>query len=91
MKKRDWIFVVIVLTVLGIFIAISGQETTKKMPRDATHARFYDLLAAGQKKIEVDPLCAECHDGVKIGFPANHPAKPGGAPMRCLFCHKLDR
>jgi hypothetical protein len=23
-----------------------------------------------------------------VKFPANHPAKPGGGPMRCLFCHK---
>lgn len=88
LKKRDWIFIAIIAAVLGTFIAISGKETTKKIPRDATHARFYDLLAAGKKKIEVDPLCAECHDGVKITFPANHPAKPGEGPMRCLFCHK---
>ena len=87
-KKRDLIFVAIIVAVLGTFIAISGKETTKKIPRDATHARFYDLLAAGQGKIEVDRLCAECHDGVKISFPPKHPAKPGAGPMRCLFCHK---
>lgn len=89
MKKRDWIFIAIVVAVFSIFFLISGEEKTTRVPKDATHQRFYDLLASGKKKIEVDPLCAECHDGVKITFPAEHPAKPGGAPMRCLFCHKL--
>lgn len=87
-KKRDWIFIAIVLAVFGIFIAISGEEKTTKMPNDNTHRPFYDMLAAGKKKIEVDALCAECHDGIKIPFPPKHPAKPGQGPMRCLFCHK---
>jgi len=49
------------------------------------------MIDSGKKKIEVDPLCADCHDGVQIPFPENHPAKPGAAPMRCLFCHKMQR
>ena len=87
--KRDWIFIGIIAVVVVVFIAISGPEKTKKVPLDATHQQCYDLMKAGKKKSEVDPLCADCHDGVKIVFPANHPAKPAGGPMRCLFCHKL--
>lgn len=87
-KKKDWFFIIGALIVLAIFWGISGEEKTTRMPRNADHQRFYDLLASGKSKKEVDPLCAECHDGVKIAFPANHPEKPGGAPMRCLFCHK---
>jgi len=87
-KKRDWIFLVLVLAVLGIFIAISGEEKTARLPLDETHRPFYGMLDAGKKKIEVDALCAECHDGTKIPFPPGHPAKPGQGPMRCLFCHK---
>lgn len=89
--KRDWIFVGILAVVLLIFIAISGEEKTKKLPLDATHQQFNDMLKAGKKKSEVDPLCEACHDGVKIKFPDKHPAKPGGAPMRCLFCHKSHK
>ncbi|MBI1922165.1 MAG: cytochrome C [Geobacter sp.] len=89
--KKDWIFVVLILAVLGIFYAISGEEKTKKVPLDDTHRQFYDMLKAGKKKIEVDPLCIQCHDGVKIPFPANHPVKPEGGPMRCLFCHKTHK
>ena len=87
-SKKDGIFIIVILIVVAIFWAISGEEKTKRMPRNADHQRFYDLLANGKSKKDVDPLCAECHDGVKITFPAKHPEKPGGAPMRCLFCHK---
>jgi len=89
LNKRDWVFIGLILAVLGVFLLISGEEKTTKLPLDDTHQPFYDMLAAGQKKIEVDPLCAKCHDGVQIPFPPDHPAKPGAAPMRCLFCHKL--
>lgn len=88
--KRDWIFVAVVAAVLIGFFLISGPEKTKKLPHDQTHQQFHDMLKAGKKKNEVDPLCESCHDGVKIRFPENHPAKPGGAPMRCLFCHKYN-
>lgn len=87
-KKRDWIFIAGTLVILGIFITISGEEKTTRIPQDAEHRIFNDMLKAGKKKMEVDVLCAECHDGVKITFPANHPAKPGQGPMRCTFCHK---
>ena len=86
--KRDWIFIGIIALVAIIFIAISGPEKTKKLPKDANHQQFHAMLDSGKKKSEVDPLCEACHDGVKIKFPDKHPAKPGGAPMRCLFCHK---
>jgi hypothetical protein len=91
LKKRDWIFIAIIAAVLGVFIAISGEEKTTRVPADDSHRPFYEMLKSGKKKIEVDPLCADCHDGVKIPFPPDHPAKPGGAPMRCLFCHKLQQ
>ena len=89
--RRDWIFVGIVVAVFIAFYLISGPEKTKKLPKDATHQQFNDMLQAGKKKGEVDPLCESCHDGVKVKFPAKHTAKPGGAPMRCLFCHKVQK
>ncbi len=89
--RRDWIFVGIVVVVFGAFYLISGPEKTKKMPKNSDHQKFNDMLNAGAKKSEVDPLCESCHDGVKIKFPDKHPAKPGGAPMRCLFCHKSQK
>jgi len=67
--KHDWIFIAIVAAVLLLFYAITGEEKTKKLPKDATHQQFNDMLQAGKKRIEVDPLCESCHDGVKIKFP----------------------
>jgi len=74
--KKDWIFIAIIAAVLLVFYAITGEEKTKKLPLDGTHQQFN---------------CETCHDGVKIKFPEKHPAKPGGAPMRCLFCHKQQK
>lgn len=90
-SSRDWLFIALACVVLIIFVAISGPEKTKKVPRDDTHRTFYDMYQAGKKKSEIDPLCEPCHDGVKIPFPKDHPAKPGEGPMRCLFCHKMKQ
>ena len=90
LKKRDALFVLLIIVVLGIFIAITGKEKTKKLPKDSIHAPFAQMRAEGKAKIEVDALCAKCHDGVQIPFPEKHPAKPGAGVMRCLFCHKVD-
>ena len=87
--KRDWLFIAIIAAVVIVFIVISGPEKTKLVPQDQNHQRFHDMIRDGKSKKEVDPHCAECHDGVKIRFPENHPAKPGAGPMRCLFCHKI--
>jgi hypothetical protein len=84
-------FIAIIAVVFLAFYLISGPEKTKKLPKDATHQQFNDMLKAGKKKSEVDPLCESCHDGIKIKFPDKHPAKPGGGPMRCLFCHKSQK
>ncbi len=89
--KRDWLFIGIVAAVIAIFVLISGPEKTKRVPKNPDHQRFHDMIKAGKTKKEVDPHCAECHDGVKITFPADHPAKPGAGPMRCLFCHKISK
>ena len=90
LKKRDALFVVLIIVVLAVFFAISGKEKTRKLPKDPTHAPFAQMRAEGKAKIEVDALCAKCHDGVQIPFPDKHPAKPGSGVMRCLFCHKID-
>jgi cell division septation protein DedD len=34
--KKDWVFIALVVIVMGVFIAISGQEKTKKVPFDDT-------------------------------------------------------
>jgi hypothetical protein len=88
--KKDWIFIAIIVVVMGIFWAISGKEKTKKIPYDDKHRPFYDLWKKTGSKMEADKGCPACHNEQGgIPFPAKHPVKPKDGPMRCLFCHKL--
>ncbi|HWI40865.1 MAG TPA: cytochrome C [Verrucomicrobiae bacterium] len=80
--KKDWIFIAIVAAVIIIFYAISGEEKTSKVPNNATHAPFYEVMKKTGSKKEAEKGCLSCHKE----FPANHPS-----PNRCLFCHKLVR
>ncbi|WP_020674939.1 hypothetical protein [Geopsychrobacter electrodiphilus] len=86
MKKRD------ILVLLGglIIVAIlwmAPPETTKHIPKDDTHQKFYDMIKkdgpAGKKAAE--KFCQDCHNPTQMPFPAEHPPK-----FRCTFCHKLD-
>jgi hypothetical protein len=98
-EKRDWFFIILVAAVLLMFIAISGKETTKPVPHDATHKSVYDEAyknAPGPEaslfkktffkpaKKDAEKLCEPCHDAQGVKLPPNHPPK-----NRCLFCHKL--
>ncbi|PLX75967.1 MAG: cytochrome C [Desulfuromonas sp.] len=82
--KRDWIFVALIVIVLGIFIAISGEEKTVRVPTDPTHAAFPDMVERLGKK-ETEGFCRECHDTEEMPLSAEHPP-----PFRCLFCHKFE-
>lgn len=83
LKKRDLIFVALVLVVFGVFYAISGETKTKRLPMDETHSRFYPMVKEQGKK-ETEKFCKECHLSERVPLPKDHPP-----PFRCLFCHKL--
>jgi len=83
-KKRDWLFVGLVVVVLGIFFAISGSIKTTRVPFDDNHRRFYGIVHEEGKKA-AEKYCGECHNEEGIPFPPDHPPK-----FRCLFCHKLE-
>ena len=97
--KRDWMFIGLVVVVLGIFISITVREKTKLVPNDAMHKIAY--LAAYRNapgpdaplfkraffkpdKKAAEVYCEPCHLEKKVPFSPNHPPK-----NRCLFCHKL--
>ena len=99
--KRDWIFITVVVAVLGIFIGISGKEKTTTVPNDEMHKIAYEAAfkeapapdASIFKRAFFKPdkkgaevYCEPCHKEMGVPFPPNHPPK-----NRCLFCHKLQR
>lgn len=90
--KNDWIFIALGAIVLIVFLVISGPEKTRKVPNDKTHTKFYDIVRQTGSKMEADKGCPACHNEQGgIPFPAKHPVKPKDGPMRCLFCHKLEK
>jgi len=42
-EKKDWLFIALIVVVVGIFLAISGKEKTKVVPNNATHKEVYDV------------------------------------------------
>ncbi len=85
-SRKDWFFIALMGAVLLVFIIISGKETTKKVPYDATHRPFYELMKKTGSKMETEKGCEQCHNGKDVPFPKNHPAK-----NRCLLCHKMEQ
>lgn len=81
MKKKDLIFVALVVVVLAVFFAISGKEKTSLVPYDETHQKFFEIAKNDGKKA-AEKFCGECH----TEFPDEHPP-----PFRCLFCHKTKQ
>jgi len=91
---KDWAFIIVIGIVVVIFIAISGNERTKKVPFDDKHKPFYEIVAKTGSKMEADKGCPTCHNEKEGGIPfpaTKHHAKPKDGPMRCLFCHKLQQ
>ena len=81
-KKKTLIYnilFVVFSAALLLFLLNAPEETTKKLPKDAVHLKFY---AMGKK--EAEKFCEDCHnkDG-DVPLPDDHPPK-----YRCLFCHK---
>ncbi|HKZ17556.1 MAG TPA: cytochrome C [Geobacteraceae bacterium] len=83
---KDWLFIALMGSVLLIFILISGEEKTSKIPYDDAHRPFYETLEKTGSKREAEKGCEKCHNDGNIPFPKDHPPK-----NRCLFCHKMQQ
>ena len=84
--RKDWLFLAIMIVVLLVFILVSGKEKTRKVPYDAVHRPFYEVMKKTGSKKETEKGCESCHNDKVVPFPKNHPPK-----NRCLFCHKLKQ
>ncbi len=81
MKKRDIILLVGAAIIIGI-LWMAPEESTKRVPKDEIHSRFYDIVKNDGKKA-AEKFCEDCHNPNDVPLPKDHPAK-----FRCLFCHK---
>ncbi len=84
LTKKDWIFIAVAVAVLAVFILISGKEKTKRVPYDANHRPYFEILQKTGNKLEAERDCEACHNDRVIPFPKGHPPK-----NRCLLCHKM--
>ncbi|HEX9777630.1 MAG TPA: cytochrome c [Geopsychrobacteraceae bacterium] len=84
MKKRDIMLLLGALAIV-LFLLAAPEETTKRVPTDDIHQRFYSLVETDGKKA-AEKFCEDCHNEEQVAFPADHPPK-----SRCLFCHKLQK
>lgn len=64
-----------------IFIMNAPEKSTKSLPHNEDHQRFYSM-----NKKEAEKYCLDCHgdNGVHPLAP-EHPSK-----LRCLMCHTKD-
>lgn len=84
MKKRDILLLIGAVAIVSFLLA-APDETTKQVPTDDTHKKFYSLVQTEGKKA-AEKFCEDCHNDEQVAFPKDHPPK-----FRCLFCHKLDK
>ncbi len=84
MKKRD-IMLLIGAALLLTFLWMAPEESTRRVPADEIHQRFYELVRQDGKKA-AEKFCEDCHNAEQVPFPQDHPSK-----IRCLLCHKLKQ
>jgi len=82
MKKRD-IALLAGAAAIIIVLSMAPEETTKPVPKDEIHQKFYDIVKTDGKKA-AEKFCTDCHNADGVPFPKDHPPK-----FRCLFCHKI--
>jgi len=84
LKKRDIALILGAIAILAVLWA-APEESTKKVPYDDTHSKYYEIAHKDGKKA-AEKFCEECHNANGVPFPEGHPPK-----FRCLFCHKLEQ
>ncbi len=82
MKKRDIFLLLGGAAIIGV-LSMAPPETTKHVPKDEIHTKFYDIVKKDGKKA-AEKFCEDCHNADGVPFPEDHPEK-----FRCLFCHKV--
>jgi cbb3-type cytochrome oxidase cytochrome c subunit len=83
-SKRDVIFVVTIIVVLGALFVATTKESAKSVPLNEKHKQFYEVMKKRGDRKEVEKGCTACHGNQTLPLPKSHPPKE-----QCLICHKL--
>ena len=84
--KRDWIFIAVIVAVLGTLFMSTGKVKAKNVPNDEKHRLFHEFMRKGGNRVEVEKGCTSCHGSKYIPLSKAHPPKE-----QCLLCHKLSQ
>ena len=84
--KKDWIFVAVIVVVLGALLVGKGKLKAGNVPSDDKHSQFYEALNKGVVRIEIEKRCVDCHGIRSIPLPKDHPPKE-----QCLICHMFSQ
>lgn len=84
-KNKTMIYNILFVVICGgllLFLLRAPAETTKRLPNDEIHSKFYSM-----DKKEAEQFCEPCHNPEgEVPLPEKHPPK-----YRCLLCHKKVR
>ena len=80
--KKDLLFIVALGAMLLFLLLRSGSEKARPFPADAKHSRFFEQMAAGQSRSNVEKGCHNCHNQQDRPLSKGHPPKE-----QCLLCH----
>jgi hypothetical protein len=83
-EKRDWIFIAVIVAVLGTLFMSRGKQKVKNVPYDEKHGQFYEVMHMGRDRMELEKACLACHNAQLNPLSKAHPPKE-----QCLLCHKL--
>ena len=81
--KRDWLFIAVIVVVLGAVFVGKGRMKSVAVPDDEKHAPFQAALKRGGDRQEIEKGCAVCHGLQGTPLSKGHPPKE-----QCLICHK---
>jgi hypothetical protein len=83
-SDRDFLFIGVLLFILGVLMIASDKGDGKKVPADFEHQSVYDGIKSGRSMVETQLVCSTCHGKSSSPLPYGHPKKDD-----CLLCHQL--
>jgi hypothetical protein len=83
-SDRDFLFIGVLLFILGVLVIANDKGGGKQVPVDFEHQSVYDGIKSGRSIIDTQLICATCHGKSSSPLPHGHPKKE-----QCLICHQL--